>query len=240
VRFAIAALLCVQLLAPTQTGTQLKPVQQSTPDYPSESMALDALATVVVKTTIAPAGAVIRAETVRWRMRVDRWVNDPAVWAGHPEQPFIAVAEDAARHWTFAPIDAETSVELSFDFRLSQGGAAAGNANGPWNGIEDRSTPPAHAGRRVMRAGGRIASPRKIVDASPSYPNAATADIRGNVVVELHLAEDGTVADTHVLRSIPALDAAAVAAARQWKFEPAVVDNEPIEMLVIVAVPFGR
>ena len=92
-----------------------------------------------------------------------------------------------------------------------------------------------------MRVGGSVASPRKIVDAPLSFPNPAkTSDVRGSVVVELHLAEDGSVVDTHVLRSIPPLDAAAVAAVRQWKFEPAVVDNEPIEMLVIVAVPFGR
>jgi TonB family C-terminal domain len=61
-----------------------------------------------------------------------------------------------------------------------------------------------------MRVAGGIASPRKIVDVAPAYPERARAsNVRGTVVVELHLGEDGSVVDTHVLRSIPALDAAA-------------------------------
>jgi protein TonB len=55
----------------------------------------------------------------------------------------------------------------------------------------------------------------------PQYPKAAfDAKIEGTVLVELLIGEQGEVAHLEVRRSIPELDAAAIACVRQWQFAP--------------------
>ena len=49
---------------------------------------------------------------------------------------------------------------------------------------------------------------------------------------------DGTVTGVKVRESIPALDAAAMAAVRQWRYAPYIVDGTPISIAVTVTVRF--
>jgi hypothetical protein len=46
------------------------------------------------------------------------------------------------------------------------------------------------------------------------------------------------VIDTSVLRSIPMLDDAAQHAVMQWRFEPALLNGEPIEVEMVVTINF--
>jgi len=46
------------------------------------------------------------------------------------------------------------------------------------------------------------------------------------------------VQDVRALRSIPALDEAAIAAARQWEFAPTLVNGAPAQIIMTVAVSF--
>jgi TonB family protein len=63
--------------------------------------------------------------------------------------------------------------------------------------------------------------PKLIQMVRPQYPKAAfDAKIEGTVLVELLIGEQGEVAHLEVRRSIPELDAAAIACVRQWQFEP--------------------
>ena len=64
------------------------------------------------------------------------------------------------------------------------------------------------------------------------------AKIEGVVILGIVIGEDGTVIDTTVLRSIPALDQAAVDAVRQWMFEPTVLNGEPVEIEMAVTINF--
>jgi protein TonB len=50
---------------------------------------------------------------------------------------------------------------------------------------------------------------------------------------------NGRVDDVRVLRSIPLLDAAAVAAARQWVFTPTLVHGVPVSVAMTVSVRFS-
>ena len=52
------------------------------------------------------------------------------------------------------------------------------------------------------------------------------------------IGEDGSVIATTVLRSISALDQAAVDAVRQWVFEPTVLNGEPVEIEMTVTINF--
>jgi periplasmic protein TonB len=53
----------------------------------------------------------------------------------------------------------------------------------------------------------------------PTYPaEAAAQGVQDVVIVEFTVRPDGKVADTRVVRSVPTLDEAAIAAVQQWDF----------------------
>jgi TonB family protein len=77
---------------------------------------------------------------------------------------------------------------------------------------------------RRVKVGGSVRPPKKLVDVRPEYPeDARAAKIEGVVILGIVIGEDGTVIHTQVVRSIPALDQAAVDAVSQWEFEPTLV-----------------
>ena len=90
-----------------------------------------------------------------------------------------------------------------------------------------------------LRIGGGIRPPTKVADVAPVYPpEAQEARVQGVVVMELTLSRTGEVSDVEVLRSTPLLDEAAVAAVRQWRYEPTLVDGEPVSILMTVTMNF--
>jgi TonB family protein len=97
------------------------------------------------------------------------------------------------------------------------------------------STPPTSA----VRVGSTLATPQKLVDVPPVYPEPARqARVTGTVLLELTVGADGAVTNARVLRSIPQLDAAAIDAARQWRYAPTLVNGEPVPIILTAAVKF--
>jgi len=92
---------------------------------------------------------------------------------------------------------------------------------------------------RPVRVGGAVSAPRRIGDVRPIYPEEArAAHVSGTVIIQVVIAIDGSVSDTRVLRSIPMLDQAAIDAVRRWRFEPTMVNAEPVEVEMNVIVDF--
>jgi protein TonB len=88
--------------------------------------------------------------------------------------------------------------------------------------------------------GGQIVPPRKTNDVPPVYPAAArAARVTGVVLVEAVIGLDGRVRDARVLRSSPLLDRAALDAVREWRYTPARLNGEPVEVFLTVAVSFS-
>ena len=91
-----------------------------------------------------------------------------------------------------------------------------------------------------FRIGGGIAPPTKVVNVDPVYPpEARAARVQGVVIMDVTLDPTGAVSDVDVLRSVPLLDEAAVAAVSQWRYEPTLVDGVPVPILLTVTVNFG-
>lgn len=91
----------------------------------------------------------------------------------------------------------------------------------------------------AVRVGSGIKVPTKITDVRPIYPpDALDAKIQGVVIIEATIDRDGRVADAKILRSIPALDEAALTAVRQWEFTPTVVNGAPVPVIMTVTVNF--
>src|SRR5215831_14401630 len=81
--------------------------------------------------------------------------------------------------------------------------------------------------------------PHPVTTVPPVYPKRARQDgIEGTVVVEVLVGRDGRVHDARILKSIPILDDAAVAAVRQWIFRPAQSKGQPVAVWVAAPVKF--
>jgi TonB family protein len=71
-------------------------------------------------------------------------------------------------------------------------------------------------------------------------PEARQAGIQGTVVLESLVAKDGSVHVRRVLQGIDlGLDAQAVRAAEQWRFEPATRNGEPVDMVIQLEINFS-
>jgi TonB family protein len=104
-----------------------------------------------------------------------------------------------------------------------------------------------NTGRRVgprIAGFGGVSVPRVRADSQvrPDYPVAAYRQgIAGNVTLRALILRDGSVGDVEVLRVEPdgyEFDAAAVAAVRQWRFDPATLDGEPVDAMHTLRVSF--
>jgi TonB family protein len=89
-------------------------------------------------------------------------------------------------------------------------------------------------------AGTKVQQSRKLKDVKPVYPQSAqAARISGVVVIDAGISTTGCVYSARVVRSIPQLDFAAVAAVTQWQFSPTLFNNQPIPVLMTVTVNFA-
>ena len=93
-----------------------------------------------------------------------------------------------------------------------------------------------------VRVGGAVAAPRKTHDVAIVYPEAMRqSGIVGLVILELIVAADGSVSGAKVLRGLaPQLDAAAVEAAKQWRYEPTLLNGVPVPIVLTAPVSVKR
>jgi TonB family protein len=117
-------------------------------------------------------------------------------------------------------------------------GAGTGIGEGEGAGIGDGSD--AGIGGGPYRAGAGIEPPRLRREVKPSYTDAARRrGVEGEVLVEIVVRRDGSVGDVRVLRRLgDGLDEQAIAAVRQWTFEPARRQGLPVDVIVEVSLQF--
>jgi TonB family protein len=70
----------------------------------------------------------------------------------------------------------------------------------------------------------------------PPFPLQAISG--GAVLVEMHVDRSGDVTDAVAVASAPPFDVPALAAARQWRFRPAIVGSTPTPALVYIVFGF--
>lgn len=92
----------------------------------------------------------------------------------------------------------------------------------------------------ALRAGQDVPVPSRRKYVAPEYPlDAAAKGIRGIVIMEVLIGEDGRVANARVTRSIPGLDEAALAAVNLWEYEPTKVAGKPVKVLLAQNITFA-
>jgi TonB family protein len=86
-----------------------------------------------------------------------------------------------------------------------------------------------------------LVPPKKTKDVAPVYPQELkNVDVQGVVVIQARVEPDGRISHARVLRSVAALDQAALDAVMQWEFEPAVIEGRGVSYLLTTTVVFTQ
>ncbi|MCL4524767.1 MAG: TonB family protein [Acidobacteria bacterium] len=125
------------------------------------------------------------------------------------------------------------------------GGVPGGQAGGVIGGILS-STPkayippaPSTLPKAPVRVGGRVMAPRVISAPDPKYPSLARqARIFGDVVIDAVIDVNGNVVEMQVVSGHPLLVPAAVDALRLWKYQPTILNDEPVPVQLLVTIKF--
>ncbi|HXR32790.1 MAG TPA: TonB family protein [Verrucomicrobiae bacterium] len=97
-----------------------------------------------------------------------------------------------------------------------------------------------HLGGSAAHRLGEINAPVALRKVDPKYPQTLVQDhVEGEVILYGVIRLDGTVDSIQLVRGIdPQLDAYAIEAFAQWKFQPATREGQPVDLEAIVYIPF--
>jgi TonB family protein len=96
------------------------------------------------------------------------------------------------------------------------------------------------ATNRIYKIGGDVTPPTLLNKVEPQYTKkAAKNKIQGMAVLSVVINADGQPQDIRVIRKLdPGLDQKAIEAVRQWTFEPATRNGQPVAVQATVEVNF--
>ena len=99
--------------------------------------------------------------------------------------------------------------------------------------------PPKAATPKRIRVGGQVESAKLIFQPKPEYPPLAKmARIQGTVRLEAIISKDGTIQDLKVVSGHPLLVKAALEAVQRWRYQPTLLNTEPVEVVTEIDVNF--
>ena len=119
------------------------------------------------------------------------------------------------------------------------GGSMGGVLGGVMGGIGAAPPPPKVAPSRI-RQGGNVQAAKLINRVQPSYPPLARQTrISGTVRLHAIIGKDGTVRELTLESGHPLLVQAALDAVRQWRYQPTLLNGEPVEVDTTIDVIFS-
>jgi TonB family protein len=97
-----------------------------------------------------------------------------------------------------------------------------------------------HLGGSAAHRLGEVNAPVALRKVDPKYPQTLVQDhVEGEVILYGVIRQDGSVDSIQLVRGIdPQLDAYAIEAFAQWKFQPATKEGQPVDLEAIVYIPF--
>jgi TonB family protein len=213
------------------------------PIYPEAARKAGAEGVVILEAQTDINGRVENTKILRSIPLLDRaameavrqWVYEPAIIEGKPRGIIFTVT---VRFTTNDGRSARSGTD---------GGAAGGVVGGVIGnrGVEKPtvalSKDEAERLQKMppIKAEGNIQPPKLIQQIDPAYPESARRErVEGVVILSATINIHGRVEDAQILRSIPALDNAAIEAVRQWIYEPFIFEGKPRRCLFTVTVRF--
>jgi TonB family protein len=92
---------------------------------------------------------------------------------------------------------------------------------------------------KIFHVGHNVQAARMIHQVMPQYPSEAKSKgIQGTVLLHATIAKDGTVAHLSYIGGPAELVKSAMAAVKQWRYEPTRLDGQPVEVNTTISVVF--
>ncbi len=245
----------VQPIRITTDIQQPKMIKRVEPDYPQIARQARVEGTVILEATTDIYGRVKGVKILRSIPLLDQaamdavrqWVYEPFLVNGKPREVSITVTLVFALDKNEAKVGGvEGGVKGGVEGGV-EGGVKGGVVGGAKGGVEG-GVASGGIGKeeeiKLMRLPpikieGGMKEPQRLKLVDPDYPEEARkAGIQGEVILETEIDLYGRVTNIKVLRSIPALDQAAIDAVRQWVYEPLVVEGKPRRAIFPVTVNF--
>ena len=173
-----------------------------------------------VRVTDIPTGELLLDQTVR-----------PSASSGSAE-----ASADVRDLHVFASV-AESHDSLVGGFEVEQGGKVIDSVRATWALAPQPA--PLHA-PGAFRIGGDVKAPQIINRVEPKYTDKAReARIAGVVIVQALVDKNGVVRDAVVLKPLPfGLSESALEAVKQWTFQPATRNGEPVDVIFNIVMNF--
>jgi len=93
--------------------------------------------------------------------------------------------------------------------------------------------------KRILKVGGNVKPPRLIFQPELMYPAIArNARVQGSVRIDAILDESGNVIQAHVVDGPALLVASAMSQVTQWKYEPTLLNGQPVSVEMIIYVNY--
>jgi len=119
------------------------------------------------------------------------------------------------------------------------GGVLDGVPGGMVSSVVVPSLPPMPSAPERIRVGDQVEAAKLIFQPKTEYPPQAEREhIQGSVRLEAVISKDGTMRDLKVLSGHPLLVKSALQAVQRWRFQPALLNGEPVEAITKLAVDF--
>lgn len=119
------------------------------------------------------------------------------------------------------------------------GGSMGGVLGGVIGGMGTAPPPPKPKGGPV-RVGGNVQAARLVNRVQPIYPPLARQTrISGTVRLHAIISKDGTIQSLEVVSGHPLLQQSALDAVRQWRYQPTLLNGEPVEVDTTIDVIFS-
>jgi periplasmic protein TonB len=121
------------------------------------------------------------------------------------------------------------------------GGSAGGVIGGIIGGVLSSAPPPPKPTTpKRIRLGGQVEQAKLIFQPKPDYPPLAKmARIQGRVTLEAIISRDGTIQDLKVINGHPLLVKSAIEAVSRWRYQPTLLNGEPVEVITEIEVNFS-
>ncbi len=119
------------------------------------------------------------------------------------------------------------------------GGQAGGVLGGILGGVASGGPPPPRETPRRIRVGGQVQQAKLISQPRPIYPPLAKqARIQGTVRLQAIIDKDGSIVQLEVVSGHPLLVQSAMDAVRQWRYQPTLLNGEPVQVVTTIDVVF--
>ena len=204
---------------------------------------------VIAGTVIDPSGAVVPNASMTITNSESGWEQVASAnaagaysFAGIPAGHYMIEARSAGfAKFQAADVAVVSGGKVQVDARLSVGRVNQVVTVAGQSGAKSATSQPSVSGAKPIRVGGMVQAARIIRQVKPIYPaDLQEQGVQGSVLLNAVISKEGVPLNLSIVN--PAVNsvfiAAAIDAVNQWRYQPSLLNGEPIEVLTTIQVDF--